>query len=68
MYIHLATAQSQCLMVIGRVGDLSTLCHDGGFACHQRVLKCFLALAISVRVCVCVSVCVCVCVCVSVFK
>ena len=29
---HLATAQSQCLMVIGKDGSLSTLCHSCGFA------------------------------------
>ena len=35
---QLATTQSLCLMVIGRDGGLSTLCHSCGFACHQGVL------------------------------
>ena len=38
---HLATAQSQYLMMIGRDSGLSTLCHSCGFACQQRVLKTF---------------------------
>ena len=38
---YLATTQSQYLMVIGRDGGLSTLCHSCGFACQQRVLKTF---------------------------
>ena len=38
---HLATAQFQYLMVIGRDVVLSTLCHSCGFACQQRVLKTF---------------------------
>ena len=29
------------LWLIGRDGDLSTLCHSWGFACQQRVLKTF---------------------------
>ena len=28
-------------MAIGRDGDLSTLCHNCGFACQQSVLKAF---------------------------
>ena len=36
---YLATAQSQCLMGIGRVSGLSTLCHSCGSACQKRVLK-----------------------------
>ena len=39
--VYLATAQSQYLMVIGRDGGLSTLCHSCRFACQQRVLKTF---------------------------
>ena len=38
---QLATTQSLCLMVIGRDGGLSTLCHSCGFACQDRVLKTF---------------------------
>ena len=34
------------LGLIGRVGDLSTLCNSYGFACEQSVLKTFLARAI----------------------
>ena len=34
-------AQSQCLMVIGTDGGLSSLCHSCGFACQQKVLKTF---------------------------
>ena len=29
------------LVLIGREGGLSTLCHSCGFACQQRVLKTF---------------------------
>ena len=36
---HLATAQSQCLMVTERDGGLSSLYYSWGFACQQRVLK-----------------------------
>ena len=38
-------AQSQSLMVIGRDGGLSIMCHSCGFACHQRVLKTFTHIA-----------------------
>ena len=38
---YLATTQCQYLMVIGRDGGLSTLCHSCEFACQQRVLKTF---------------------------
>ena len=38
---YLVTAQSQCLMGIGRDRGLSTLCHSCGFSCQQRVLKTF---------------------------
>ena len=31
---HLAEAQSRCLIVIGRDGSLSTLCHKCGVACQ----------------------------------
>ena len=41
---HLATTQSQCLVVIGRDGGLNTLCHSYGFACQQRVLKTFICI------------------------
>ena len=40
-------AQFQYLMMIGRDGGLSTLCHSCRFDCQQRVLKTFLALTIS---------------------
>ena len=38
---YLATAQSQCPMMIGRNSGLSTLCHNCRFACQQKVLKMF---------------------------
>ena len=44
---HLATIQSQCLMMIAGGGGLSTLYHSCRLACQQGVLKYFLALAIS---------------------
>ena len=39
--LYPATAQSQCLVAIGRDGSLNTLCHSWGFACQGRVLKMF---------------------------
>ena len=38
---YLAAAQSQYLMVIGRGGGLSTLCHSCRFAWQQSALKTF---------------------------
>ena len=38
---HLHTAQSQCLIVSGKDGGLSTLCHSCGFARQQMVLNTF---------------------------
>ena len=38
---YLATSQSQCFIAIGRDGDLSTQCHNCGFAYQHRVLKTF---------------------------
>ena len=37
----LATAQSHCLMMIGRDGGLRALYHNYWFACQQKVLKMF---------------------------
>ena len=34
---YLVTAHSQCLMVVGRKGGLSTLCHNCRFAFQPRV-------------------------------
>ena len=36
---YLTKAQSLCLIVIGRDGGLSTLCHSCRLACQQRVLR-----------------------------
>ena len=38
---YLVVDQLQCLMVIGRDGGSSTLCHRCEFACQQRVLRTF---------------------------
>ena len=37
LIIFLATDQSQCFMVTAKDGGLSTLCHNCGFACQQRL-------------------------------
>ena len=44
--LNLATAQSQYLMVIGRNGGLSPLCHCYRFVCQQSVLKIFPSLGL----------------------